>query len=320
MSYGFAGYIGLGREATWGSAQAANVFIEALNENVSVTIDRFDFKNIIATLAEPDDQAGVHRIGGSLAFAAHPEVIGPFLQSTFNLSTITEVLSGSLYTHDYTQPTDSGSAFSDESPSVPYTFEIFRDVSTCVAYAGGLVSALSFNFAPNQDVRCNATIVGRSAAPAAKQTPTFPGSPAKPFTFDTVSLQLGAGATTDIENLTVSIENQYEGIPVLNNSQYVGKVRRTGHQMVNISGTIDFVNMNEYDNFIAQTEQQMVVHATKANSFALTLDVPRMVFTGFPLGIPGKDRITVDFDAKGFYHSGSGTGIGITLTTQSSYF
>lgn len=320
MGYGFSGYIGVKRESTWGSAQAADVFVEALSENISESIERFDFKNIVATMAEPDDQAGIHRVGGDVSFAGNPEALGPFLQSAFNISSITEVASGFLYQHVFHQPTTSNSAFSDNSPSVPYTFEIFRDVGTAVHYAGCLVSALTMNFAPNQDVRCSASVVGRSSAAAAKQTPTFPGSPNKPFTFDTASVQLAGSATTRIENLTISIQNQYEAIPALDMSLYASKMRRTGSQMINVSGTMDFSDHAEYDDFINQTERQMIVSVTKASSFAMVVDIPRLVYTAFPLGMPGKERLMVDFEGKGFYHSGSGTGIEVKLITQNSYF
>lgn len=319
MGYGFAGYFGWARETTWGSATNATRFIEILNEDVHQEIERFDYKNVIGTLATPDDKAGVRRVIGSVAFAGNPEALGPALMSVFN-TVVTTSLAATLHRHVYKQPTSSNSAFSSTSPSVPYTLEIFRDVNTTMQYAGAVVSNLSLNFAPNQDVRASIGIIGRSERSAAYQTPTFPGSPTIPFTFDTVSLSLAGAANTKIENLTVTIDNQYEGIPALDLSTWISKIRRTGHQTVMINGTLDFSDTAEYNDFIAQTERQLVVSATLANSFSLVVDVPRMVYTSFPLGIGGKERLTVDFEGKGFYHTGSGTGIAVTLTTVSSYF
>lgn len=320
MAYGFSGYIGIAREAAWGSAVNATTFVEALNENVNVSLDRFPYKNIIGSMAEPDDQAGVRRVGGQMAFAANPGNIGFFLMSLFNNDIVTIPASGTLWTHTFKSPTNSNSEFSTTSPSVPYTVEVFRDVTTATQYAGCLVSALAFNFAPNQDVRVSATLIGRSTRYAAAQTPTFPGSPAKPFVFDTVSLSLAGVANTKVEALNISIENQYQGIPALDMSTNISKIRRTGPQMVNVTGTVDFSSHAEYDEFLSQSETNMKVSVTRASSFQLAFDVPRLVYTAFPLGIPGKERLMVSFTAKGFYHASSATGIAVALTTVQSYF
>jgi hypothetical protein len=183
-----------------------------------------------------------------------------------------------------------------------------------------MVSALTLNYAPNQEVRATAQIVGRSTRYAAAQSPTYPGSPGKPFTFDTASVQLGGSATTAIEALNISIENQYDGIPALDLSVYISKVRRTGPQLVNVTGTMDFTTHAEYDNFLSQSDTNLKVSVTKANSFKMTIDIPRLLYTAYPLGIPGRERLTVDFTAKGYYHAASATAIEVGLTTISSYY
>ena len=319
MGYGFAGYFGLKRETSWGSGAAATDFIEILNEDITLTKDRFDYKNVINTMAPPDDIAGMNRIGGSVAFACNPRNVGYMLMSAFNQSAVTSI-TGTFWKHLYTQPTDSGSKFSDESPSVPYTLEVFRDVGTATQYTGGLVTDLSFNFAQNQDVRCSAGFLCRGTSSVAKQSATFPNSPTKPFKFDQVSLSLGGSATTRIENLTIKLDNQYEGIGSLNLSNDIAKVRRNGFQMITIDGSIDYSDQAEYDDFVNQTETSMTIFALSANSFSLKIEIPRLVYDAFPLGISGRDRNLVSFTAKGFYHAGSGTGIAITLNTVNSYF
>lgn len=317
MSQGFMGYIGLAKESNWGSGQAATDFVEALNENIQTTIDRFPYKNIIGTLAEPDDQAGVRRRGGSITFAAHPVSVGHFLKATLETKSLTVVASGSLWTNTFLT---TKSDFAVDCPVTPYTMTVFRDVTTAVRYTGCVATALSFNMSPNQDVRCSVNLVGRGESYTTKVTPTFPGSSSKPFTFDTVSLQLGGSATTKIEALNISIENAFEGIPILNNSTDIGRIRRSGHQVINVSGTLDFSDMTEYNQFINQTEQQFIASVSRPSSFSMVFDIPRMVFTAMPLSIPGRERITVDFTAKGFYHTGSATAIQIDLTTISSLY
>lgn len=319
FAYGFAGHIGLARETNWGSGVAATHYIEGLSEDLTLDIDRFSYKAIIGSLSEPDDATGLYRVAGSMQFAAHPVPIGHFLKGVLHSYTQTNVVCGQLYTHVFVT-TSGGADFSSEVPIQPYTFEIFRDVTSSQRYTGCLINELTFTMEPNGPVMCEATIVGRGGDVIAKTTPTFPTSPLKPFAFDTISLSVGGAGTALIESLNLSINNNLEGFGALNLSRYVAKIRRNNHQMVNISGTIDFTNVTEYLNFINQTEQQFTISMTKASSFQLIFDIPRVVYTAYPTGIPGRERILTSFEGKGFVHQGSLNAIKVTLTNQQSTY
>ena len=131
---------------------------------------------------------------------------------------------------------------------------------------------------------------------------------------------MGGSSTALIEALSISVDNQLEAIPSLNASTTVAKVRRSGPQTVNVSGTIDFSDITEFNNFLSQTEQSLQATFTKANSFMVSVILPRMVYTAFPVSVGGKDRVTVGFSGKGRYHTGSATAITIELTTTASGF
>lgn len=318
MGYGFAGHIGYAKEAGWGSGTtvASGDYIEALSEDLHLEIERFGYKAIIGSLSEPDDDTGLFRVTGGIQFAANPMWLLPFMKSCLH-SVVTTSLTGPLYQHAF-QTTSGGADFSTEVPNQPYSFEVFRDVGTSMRYTGCIANNLQFTFSADGPVMCEASFVGKDAEAVAKTTPTFVTSPAKPFNFSTVSLSVGGAGTALIETLTVNILNNLEGIGALNLSNRIAKIRRTDHQMVEISGTLDFRDNTEYQNFVDQTEQRFVVHVTRASSFALTLDMPRVVYTAFPVGIPGRERLTVDFTGKAFVHQGSGLALKATLTTVQS--
>lgn len=318
MSYGFAGHIGLAKETGWGSGTAVQSgdYIEAMSEDLSMEIERFSYKAIIGSLSEPDDATGLFRVQGGIRFAANPMWLLPFLKSCLQ-SVDTSSNTGPLYSHAF-QTTSGGADFSSAVPNQPYSVEIFRDVGTSMRYTGCLVNNLSFTFSPDGPVMCEAGVIGKDAEAIAKTTPTFVTTPAKPFGFDTVSLSVGGAGTALIESLTVNISNNLEGLGALNLSNRIAKIRRSDHQMVELSGTLDFVDNTEYQNFIDQTEQRFVVSVTRAESFQMVLDMPRVVYTAFPVGIGGRERITVDFSGKAFVHQGSGLAIKATLTTVQS--
>ena len=316
MGYGIKGHVGLAKETTWGTPVAATDYVKIMNEGMAVSIDRFDTINVHGSLAEPDDSAGIRRIEGDIEFGGHPVSIGYFLKSAFVQSSATEVASGVLWSTQFWTPTADFST--GACAGSPLTFEVFRDVTSSVQYSGCVVNQLTLGFAPNQDIRCTAAVIGKSSTVIAATTPTFPGSPAQPFTFDSCSLQLAGAATARIEALQIVVDNQLEGIPALNNSTAIAKILRRGPQMLNITGTIDFADLTEYLDFINQTERQLIAHVTKSSSFSMTVDIPRMVYTAFPGQIGGRERITVDFEGKGYYHTGSATAINVQLTTVKS--
>lgn len=317
QGYGFLGFIGIGKQSAFGTAVAATDYIEAMSESLNLEIDRFPSVNINNQYGEPSDATGIKRIAGDMSFNGNPNVLGYFLKGALQTTSVVEVASGELWTTKFFT-TKKGDEFNDDCPLQPYTFEIFRDVTSSVQYSDVCIDSLSLNFQPNQDVRVTAGLIGVDESSITSTTPTFTGSPSDPFYFNTASIQLGGAATAKLEALTIDIANNLEGVPRLNNSLNVGAIKMTDYQMVDINGTVSFQNLDDYDDFKNQTEQQLIVSVTKASSFQMVVDIPKMVYTAFPTEIGGRERQTVDFTGKGFFHSGSGTNIQIDLTTVKS--
>jgi hypothetical protein len=266
-------------------------------------------------VAEPDDMQGVARVEGDIEFAGHPVSIGYFLKSAFVQSSV-QSIGANLWQTTFKSPTADFNA--GTAAGQPYTLEINRDVSSSMRLTGAVVNQLTMGFAPNQDVRFTAGIIAQGVTLIQGTTPTYPGSPAKPFSFETVSLSVGGVGTSRIEALQISIDNQLEGIPALNLTQNIAKVLRRGPQVITLSGTIDFPDVTEYLDFINQTERQFIISVTRASSFKMVIDIPRVVYTAFPVALRGRERITSDFTAKAYYQAGSATAIDIRLTTVKS--
>lgn len=311
------GHIGFGKQSAYGTPVAITNYVEALSENLTLSIDRFDMKNIVGTPNEPDDMAGLRRMAGDIVFPADPTAVGLALRGIFGVMSGSVVLSGFLFKNEFTAGT---SDFSTDSPTAPYTIEIFRDVTSSHRYADAVFSRLSFAIQPNQDLRCSLGMITKTTSIIAKSSPTYPGSPVNPFAFDTASLSIGGSASSLVEALTVTIDQNIEGVAVINASTEIARVRRRGPQTIMLSGTIGFDNLTEYTNFVSQTEQRFFLNVTRAASFAMLIDLPRVVYTTFPLGMSGRSRITAGFEAKARYHTGSATAIKIDLTsTKSNY-
>lgn len=315
--YGFGGHIGLGKESAWGTAIAATDYIEALSESLNVNFDRFDTKNIVGMFGEPDDEQGIKRIAGDVVAAGHPDALLAWLVAATGIQSNSEVLSGFLHTHNLTMATADNGA---NNPVPPLSLEIFRDVGSAQQYDGIQVSQLQLSAAPNQDLRMTASVIGKGEQNIAATTPSFPGSPTGPFTFDTCSISLGGAATAKVEAFNLTIDNQLEGIPSLNASAEIAKVRRTGPQMVRLSGSISFEDIVDYERFKAETEVAMLMNFTAAASHSLLIDIPRFIYTAFPTGIGDRGRQVISFDGNARWHAGSASAIALQLTNTTSGF
>lgn len=317
---GMLGHIGIAKETTWGTGVAAANFIEALSEGFVSDIERFETRNIIGGLYEPDDEAGIKRHEGELVFAVHPEIVGYVLNGVMGSNSVTVVLSGSLHTNEFFMADTIQNSL---HPLPPYTFEVYRpgatDVSTAFQFAGAQFTSAEFNISPNQDLRCTTNMIAKTRNMIAKTTPTFPSSPVGPFTWDVASLELGGAAVARVEALTINIDNQLEGVPTIIASDEIAKVRRTGSQMIRLSGTVEFEDFTDFDTFRNQTEQAVRATLTMTDSFQLVFDVPRAIFIEYPVQMGGRDRVTVDFEMMARYHTGSASALRVGLTTVNTF-
>lgn len=315
---GHLGFFGLAKEATWGTAVAATDYAEAMSENLSTGIDRFPTRNIFGGFYEPDDFAGARRSAGASVHAGNPVSIGHLLRGVFNNISQSSVLSGFLYQASFT---GVRSEFADGVPRQPYTLEVNRNISSgSHRYTGALINRLTLALAPNQELRCTADWIAKTRSMITATTPTFPGSPTDPFTFDTASVSIAGAANVRLEAFQLTVDNQLEGILALNNTNEIARIRAQGPQMIRVSGTLDFGDNAEELDFINQTERAMTVHLTRANSFALLIDIPRLVYTAFPMGMPGRGRLTVGFDGIARWLVSSASAIRVLLTTVKSNY
>ena len=264
---------------------------------------------------EPDDQTGIVRIAGPVTFAAHPVPLGIFLNGVFGNNSGSVITSGVLFKNEFTV---RASDINSLHPLPAYTFEVFRDITSAQQYDGCQISALTLALQPNQDMRASVNVIGKGTQHIAKTTPSFPGSPTGMFAFDGASISLGGVGVQIVEAITVGLDNQLEGVPAVQVGSEVARITRQGPPIVRVSGTIALQDFTEYEKLMNQTEQALVINVFKTNSFSLLIEVPRMVYTEYPLGISGRERQLISFNAMGRYHTGSASMIKMSLTTTKS--
>lgn len=314
---GVLGFVGYAKESSGGTPVAATDYIEAFSENFQLNYDRFVKSNIRGNITAADDIAGIKRIAGDVTVTGDPEQLGHFFNAACGVQSNTVVISGQLNSHEFTIATTD---WDDTFALPPYTFEINRDVSSSQQFAGCNVSGLQINITPNNVLQVTASIIGKSELNIAKSTATFTTSPTNPFAFDTCSISWGGAAHQLIESLTISQNGNLEGIASLRASRDVRAIRRAGPTEVTFNGAMAFENIDDYVAFINETERALTVHLTRANSFALTIELPKTVVTAYPVGMGGAERVIVDFEGQGRYSQSDGYSVKYTLyNTTSGY-
>lgn len=316
--HGMNGYVGLALESAWGTPITPPTdYVEAFSESLALTTERFEVRNIINRFTQPDDMKGTSTVAGDIVFAGHPESIGHFLHGAFGVASATEVLAGFLATTTFTvTASDNGT----NNPLPPYTLEIFRDVTSAQQYAGCQISALSLSGQPNQDLRVTASFIGKDMLNKATTTASFPSSPVDPFAFDTASISIGGAATALVEEFNITINNNFEPVFTNNASRLAAKIRRTDFTQVDMTGTLAFEDITDLNRFLDETEFPFAANYTRADSFSMLIQMPRVIYTAFPTGIDGRGRQTVSFTARARHHTGSNQMIQVDLTTVSSDF
>lgn len=291
---GMMGYVGFGRENSGGVAVAPSYFFMALSESLTFNFERYELANIAGQLAEPDDRAGIGRVEGDISAVFDPPVAGHILRGAIGSASVTS-LGGGLWRHDFSPP--AVSQWDSRFAQAPFTFDIYRDVGSSQSYYGVNINRLELSLQPNQALQFTIGVLGIGMANRAASTASYYSL--TPFTFDQASLTLGGAPDFDIESFTFTVDNALEGVPTLGGVNAIRKIRRSDFVKASLSMTLGFEDIVELNRFMNQTEVAMnIFMRSSGGSFALELDLPRLIYTSHPTGVGGRGRQTVTIDAK----------------------
>lgn len=319
MPIGQLAHIGLGKETAWGTPVAASDYLEFVSESITHEIEQLELESIKSILDELPSIPGLETFQGDIAFDVRPQSVGYILHSLLG----TPVTTGtSPYDHVFTP---RSSQFSSDCFLQPYTFEIFRDTTNAFQYAGAVVNQLQLQFGVDQKIlRAVASIIAKDVALIAETTPSFES--ADPFTWDEAVIKFaadvsgltGASANNNLESFNMTINNNCEGIPLLNNTRKIGKIKPTGRRSIELGFTIE-ADEDEYNNFKNQTYQAMQIEFTSGTD-KLKIVLPKVKQVSHPLGVGGAGRITVEVGGRAFYDATEQKSVEITLTNSKSSY
>ncbi|KKL79400.1 hypothetical protein LCGC14_2015250, partial [marine sediment metagenome] len=132
------------------------------------------------------------------------------------------------------------------------------------------------------------------------------------------SVSIGGAAKTEVMDMTITIDEAIEPMYTLNGSVFPSRTKRTGFRTVAIEGTVKFDDQVEFQQFISDAEQALIVTmvgATVSSGFTedFTIRAPLLRYSEFKPSLAGPGQVEVGFTARGIYSVTSATALQLTL-------
>ena len=294
-------------------------WIPHLSDSIKLNKPPLYSENMRGIYDEGDSYEGANTVDGDLESEAQPIVVGAMLKTALELTG--SVASDSMYTHTFKPRTTEHSELSANNP---FTHYAFLDTGSSFLHHNLNSSMLELGIANGEFFKVKISVAGGWFSQVAPSAAYY--EVGKRWTWDTASLSLGGAGVTEIQNMTITMDEALEPVHTINNSKYPSSIKRTDFRTFAVDGTIKFRNQTEYQKFIDQSEQALDVTFTGVTSLSpgyhetLRIQLPAMRYEEYGPTAEGPGEIEASFTARGKYHVGSGTGMEITLiNTQATY-
>jgi len=318
MSYGQKSKVGISFQNSYGTPLQNSIFwIPMLSESINVDKPALIEQNLRGVFDEGAHHEGFNTSGGSLEMEAAPIPLGAILKTV--LGNPVTVTSGSLFTHTFEPRT---SDFDNLTANVPVTIEKFNDVGSADLFSDMNGNTLELSVVNGEFMKATVEFVGGQYTQQADSAESYPTT--KPWTWDATSVSIGGVAKPEIMEMTVSLNEQLEAMGTLDSSKTPSRIKRTGFRTLEIGGTLKFDDTLEYDEFLSQTERELVIHFEGVTAVqsgfneSLTIKAPNLRHIEFKPGASGPGEIEVSFSSKGVYSVSSATALQVILANDQS--
>ncbi|MEE8394794.1 MAG: phage tail tube protein [bacterium] len=321
MSYGEKSRVAISFQDSFGTSNVNSLHhLALLSESVGLSIESLVERNMRGVHDEGAHYEGPHSVAGDLEAEAHPISLGAMLKAV--LGEPTTITSDGLYGHTFEPRT---SDWDGKAANVPATILKYLDDGGSAQVFYDLVgSTLELSMAHGEFLKAKVGFVGGRQSQVAAVAASYPTG--KLWTWDVVSASVATSAWPELTQLTVKLDESLEAQGTLDASKTPSRVKRTGFRVVTVDGSMKFDNQNEFQQFLAQSERELIVHAKGSVEVQsgyydeLTVKVPLMRYVEFNPAAGGPGQIEVGFSAKGVYSTTSATALNITLqNTQAGY-
>lgn len=323
MSYGQDARVGISFQNSYGTPNVSSLhWMEPIGESVDLKKAQLTRKGLRGIYDAGGSQEGANTVDGDLTIEAKANALGVLIAAV--CGTPSTVNSAALYTHTFKPRTADHNPLSAERP---FTYlKYLGDTGSAHRYYDLNANNLELSISKGELLTAKIGIVGGNYDRLAAVAATY--SESNPVDWSVGSVSLSGAGLQNITAMTISQENNLAAKHVIESSgnRFPSRIKRTDARVISVSGTLLFDNQTEANMFIAQSEQRLAVHlrgTTLVQSGyyeSLTIDIPSLRFTEFPMPVGGAGEVEVSFKAEGKYNVGSATAIAYTLACGKAGF
>lgn len=311
------GYLGIGKESTYGTAVSVTKYIPILSESMAPDSGGIFPEDIRADRSRATALEGPFGVSGDVEFQAGPENgLGEMLLGA--LGTVTQGTT-SPYTH----------TFVGASTIPSYTVEVNVGESMVRTIPGCKVGTLTISCAAAEPATITATLVGQTETigTAFATAPTF--STLEPFKWSECKVTIDGTVDANIENLECVIENNLvTDLRTMNETRTI-KELPVRQRIITGSMDLNFTSKTYYEWFLGGgTEPQisprfcsLVFEFIPANTdYKLKITMSRVRLRTDSASISGTDRVVEGIEYDAIRDPSTEKDIEVELTnTESTY-
>jgi len=323
MPYGQDAKLAIAFQNSRGTAASTSSLysIPFLSESLTPQYPELLSQNMEGRFDEGEAYSGARQVAGTIVTEAQPITVGVILKAL--LGDPTSVTSTSHYTHTFTPRT---SDFSPDEINNPVTaHKNLADGGQVPVYRDLVATRAEFNLRNGEFLTAGIDFLGGVVGTKVNSI-ALTAAVGKKWTWDVTSVELGGAATTDIDALTVTIDEQASPRWTLQTSKDPDRVKRDGRRQIRVNGTIKFTDQTEYDIFLAETTQELKVTMTgnveiQSGYFdVFQIDIPSFKYLAYPVAFPDPAELVVSFEGKAEYHTGSASSVAFVLVNTQATF
>jgi Phage tail tube protein len=324
--FGSSALLSICRQNSMGATAPGSWYaIPFANNGLAFTYGELTDDSIQQTPDLPDRAIGIGGFQGDIEFNLFPLPVGFFLRGLFGVASAEAVGSGFLHTFN-----PATAAWSPECTLAPYAFQVDPgepSVNSAYLHQDGFINTAEFSIAAGGYARSRFGVMGKSIglltkAPGAAINPTG----AAPLLWSGTSISFAGAAIQRFSNIRLAFDNKIAAQDRITGvKQHTFFFRDGFRDFGRMTGTVDLAQA-DWLTFFNGTEGRLVINCLGVTSISsgvneyFKVDIPRMIYTAYPLNISGAGIVTAAVEGRAQYHSGSKTVCTITLcNTFASY-
>lgn len=277
----------MGKEVAWGTAATMTDLVNFTSESLSLTVEKGDEGNLLASKTATDrDLMGI-TAGGSVSFILRPEFAGTLIQAALGgEDTVAADSDTGFYNH-----TISLCDVNEDLPSL--TFTIDRKAAT-KSYIGSTISNFSLECAAGDYVKGSFDVVAKNEVAGTIDTDiTTYSVPSYRCTSATFTI---AGSTYDVSSVNLSVDNALEDAPKTYSSGLLNGQPKHGMRNVGVNFDIPYAaNVETIKNTYLTTETNaslVLVFESSQTGYRITTTLPKVAITEVTANVSGAGVIT----------------------------